>query len=1060
MLFCGLLFSAELPVDGSFTKVKPDNTPVAWVLHPWAGYKPAAALAVKKEGKNNILTIRNAKAQYGTAVINAVRFKGLSGDTVRVYFKVRGKGEGSVSLHQYTKNPRKVKNSWNKASAGRYFTLTQQWTARAFNFTIEDGPNDETGSFAVCFGGNKNCEIDLSDIHIEHIKSPFRGNVRFPVLWRVFGPVDKNFVPKQAELTTFPETFAGKKPVQYKLINTRLAMRKTAGPGIGKCVWAFAEITAQVESDCTIGAGADWWMELYVNGQKIVDTMSEGNVKAPITIDNYVKTVRLKKGRNIIAAKVLSGAGGADLIIGGPNELRAQNKSVKLAKLNWIEDFDGKNISCSGNPRIIKGHPTPGLLTFTGQGVFSASKNLVIAPPESKASSAMPANNFAAAGVRIQNFGSEQRKDASLFMTAKVNKRRFDVEIRHKAASNLLNIYFIEDGKILSSQNIPYRVLPADFLFAADREGNWTFSVSSLADSSTHSFRGLNGIFTKAKNIRFNLELRNTGKTPAEIVIDNVLTGEAVPDNGILTVPYTIEKKADFDPVKAGWKLVFSDEFNGKELDLKKWFYSYNSNKKRLKLKDGKLVIAADWNKAKTKLESASIYTHQDFRYGYFEAKVKFRKEHGWWSAFWLCSLHPSNSFVDGMEIDVYEDYYLRSQVPGGNPGDTLDHNLHMFSGASSKSWNYHSKLPGSINDFYVIGCKWTPFEVSYYMNGKLIASSANHSPHNSVTFDAFYHGMGTYPLKGILSGCCGRSGGNPKNGKFPDQFEVDYLRIYAMPEQPGPEISVSGKGIENYSIPLGSTISFSADVKPSKKSRSPIKAVYLMDSGFLLDYKTQPPYNFDVKLTKEYYDTTHFVKPGRSRKAVELTTGIHAYAIVAQDANGNVSWSKPVVRFLCSSGVSSPRNGKAAAIPGRLMLSNYDDGGQGVAYKDNDPENLTDKSKTFRPGEWVDATATTVGHTHTGEWIKYTVDVKESGTYRATLHYGTPVYNTRDIILLVDGRIGGRFDIISHDPAKGFILGSYAHTDVKLNKGKNVLTLVFERGAINMTHIDFKLKK
>ena len=59
-----------------------------------------------------------------------------------------------------------------------------------------------------------------------------------------------------------------------------------------------------------------------------------------------------------------------------------------------------------------------------------------------------------------------------------------------------------------------------------------------------------------------------------------------------------------------------------------------------------------------------------------------------------------------------------------------------------------------------------------------------------------------------------------------------------------------------------------------------------------------------------------------------------------------------------------------------------------------------------------------------------------------------------------VDGKIGGRFDIIRHDPAKGFSLGSYAHIDIKLTKGKHVFTLVFERGAINLTHIDFKLKK
>ena len=188
-------------------------------------------------------------------------------------------------------------------------------------------------------------------------------------------------------------------------------------------------------------------------------------------------------------------------------------------------------------------------------------------------------------------------------------------------------------------------------------------------------------------------------------------------------------------------------------------------------------------------LESASLYTYQDFLFGYFEARVRFRKEHGWWSAFWLCTDNPSNPFLDGFEIDIYEDYYLRSKVPGGPPQDILDHNLHIFAGGALKSWNYNSKLPGTIEDFYVIGCKWTPFEISYYLNGNLIASSASHSPYDSVTFDPFNHGAGFTPLKAILSGCCGRSGGDPKDGNFPEEFMVDYVRIYEYPRDKEPKI-------------------------------------------------------------------------------------------------------------------------------------------------------------------------------------------------------------------------------------------------------------------------------
>ena len=87
----------------------------------------------------------------------------------------------------------------------------------------------------------------------------------------------------------------------------------------------------------------------------------------------------------------------------------------KLTSQESIEDFDGKTLSCSGKPQIIKGHPTPGLLSFTGQGVFTTDKQQIIALPKDKACVTVPQNSFAAMGVRIQNFGREQRPRCARF---------------------------------------------------------------------------------------------------------------------------------------------------------------------------------------------------------------------------------------------------------------------------------------------------------------------------------------------------------------------------------------------------------------------------------------------------------------------------------------------------------------------------------------------------------------------------------------------------------------------------------------------------------------------
>lgn len=78
--------------------------------------------------------------------------------------------------------------------------------------------------------------------------------------------------------------------------------------------------------------------------------------------------------------------------------------------------------------------------------------------------------------------------------------------------------------------------------------------------------------------------------------------------------------------------------------------------------------------------------------------------------------------------------------------------------------------------------------------------------------------------------------------------------------------------------------------------------------------------------------------------------------------------------------------------IPGTVELEYYDKGGEGVAYHDTELSNL---GNVFRSLEGVDLFAIGgggygVGWTHSGEWMQYTVDVKEAGEYDATIYYAT----------------------------------------------------------------------
>ncbi|MBL9171554.1 MAG: carbohydrate-binding protein [Verrucomicrobiales bacterium] len=83
----------------------------------------------------------------------------------------------------------------------------------------------------------------------------------------------------------------------------------------------------------------------------------------------------------------------------------------------------------------------------------------------------------------------------------------------------------------------------------------------------------------------------------------------------------------------------------------------------------------------------------------------------------------------------------------------------------------------------------------------------------------------------------------------------------------------------------------------------------------------------------------------------------------------------------------------KSLVIPGMIELEDFNEGGEGVAYHDKEPENLEKKLPPYRDTgvdlEWREAASGkfNLGWTRPGEWLVYTVDVKSAGTYRIDMH-------------------------------------------------------------------------
>ena len=724
-----------------------------------------------------------------------------------------------------------------------------------------------------------------------------------------------------------------------------------------------------------------------------------------------------------------------------------------------FDDFE-KDMPRPWAAEIVTGDIAPGLLSVTRKCVCRTDGILRIGAERECQMPPDAGRGMLGSGVRVYALGAKSR----LVTEFAARGRRFSATVARRPGREDVVCSFEEDGHEVTAIAVPNGALPADFDFAVGADGSADLTVTSLADSQKRNMSAKSQFFVGVPTVAKTLCLKSDGGM-AEATIDNLSTSIVDVERVSKTLPtWTANPDETFNPVAAGWPLVFSDEFDGVAIDTNKWdLQGGKEHRECASLSgDGRLLIKADYCKGSTnKLRTASLWSVPTFLYGYFEARVKFTRESGWWSAFWLCSHGIGNPFVDGFEIDIFEDYYTRIKHPGdGEHPKTLDHNLHVMGAGTLKSRNYNSTLPGSLDDFYVIGCKWTPYEVTIYLNGKAIASKAGHSPYKTVTFDAFRYGTCNVPLHAIVSGqIMGKSWKchDPTGFNIPEIYEVDYVRVYSCPDTAAdmiPQISATTSFGGRMAAPSGETLTFRADVKPAKKTGSPIRAVHLFDDGYHIATCSQPPYEFKVPFTEKWYSKTAWAKPGRSGVVPTFPGSLHAFSLFAEDERGAVSSTRARMLLVRPETESRPYGGNAHKVPGKIVIGRYDEGGQGVGYYDTTSRNVS--STTWRTAEGVDGGEHTVGHVCTGEWLRYTVDVAEAGEYRLTFTYGTPDKGNHAVQVACDDDILGSLKLHPHEYSD-WRSTTKGEMDVRLPAGRHVLTLLLF-GQFNFS--DFELSK
>jgi len=110
-----------------------------------------------------------------------------------------------------------------------------------------------------------------------------QSDLAFPKEWTLFGPVGQaDPEPDFAGLTAIPKelTIAGKKLAAQAAAFTdnRLDIgARLGGKAEGKTAYLLANVEVARDTEVELGAGADWWMKWWVNGEVVCDTLQDGN---------------------------------------------------------------------------------------------------------------------------------------------------------------------------------------------------------------------------------------------------------------------------------------------------------------------------------------------------------------------------------------------------------------------------------------------------------------------------------------------------------------------------------------------------------------------------------------------------------------------------------------------------------------------------------------------------------------------------------------------------------------------------------------------------------------
>lgn len=269
------------------------------------------------------------------------------------------------------------------------------------------------------------------------------------------------------------------------------------------------------------------------------------------------------------------------------------------------------------------------------------------------------------------------------------------------------------------------------------------------------------------------------------------------------------------------WKLIWSDEFDGTELDSSKWNFRLNFWGKKSPTFTDEVIIDGEsclhiplilrdgvYRSAHLQTGGLTFDIPRDknakgfwpfgkrvepkfmHKYGYYEIRCRLPKNPGWHAAFWLqapgIGTHPDPAQC-GVECDIMENY--RQHTEG-----LLLCGVGYGGYGKEAVWPGHFRVPfvETEDGWHTYAVDWSENGYIYYFDNKEVGrqmypdvavSKVEQFILVSTECHGYHRAFGSTNTSASLAGDADAWKGEPveelRNAKLPDEFVVDYVRVF-----------------------------------------------------------------------------------------------------------------------------------------------------------------------------------------------------------------------------------------------------------------------------------------